>query len=87
MTKFYTLIPIIYLTSSKLMYFALWHPPDVVIWRVSGLLHEEQGDPLEQLVTRHGSHGQVEEQAVQHRDWDIIERAECENASCKSDVN
>ena len=58
------------------MNFTLRDPPDVVIGRVRGLLHEEQGDPLEQLVARHGGHGQVEEQPVQHRDGDVVERAE-----------
>ena len=65
------------------MNFTLRDPPDVVIGRVSGLLHEEQGDPLEQLVTRYGGHGQVEEQPVQHRDGDVVERAELnENDVC-----
>ena len=64
---------IMYLTCSELVYFALRDPPDVVVGRVGGLLHEQQGDPLEQLVARHGCHGQVEEQAVQHRDGDVVE--------------
>ena len=57
------------------MYFTLWHPSDVVIGRIGGLLHEEQSDPLKQLVARHCSHSQVEEQPVQYRDRNVVQRA------------
>lgn len=57
------------------MYFTLRDPPDVMVGRVSCLLHEEQGDPLKQLVPGHGGHGKVKKQTVQHRNGDIIERA------------
>ena len=46
------------------MYLPLRDPPDVVVGRVGGLLHEEEGDPLEQLVAGHSRDGQVEEQPV-----------------------
>ena len=49
-------------------------PPDVVVRRVGCLLHEEQCDPLKQLVAGHGRHGQVKEQTVQHRHRDIVQR-------------
>ena len=49
------------------MDFPLWDSPDVVVGRVGRLLHEEEGDPLKQLVTRHSRDCQVEEQPVQHR--------------------
>ena len=62
-----------YLAGSELVYLPLRDPPDVVVGRVGGLLHEHESDPLEQLVTRHSRHRQVEEQAVQHRDRDEVQ--------------
>ena len=58
------------------MNLSLWDSPDVVVGRVGRLLHEEQGDPLEELVAGHGRHGQVEEEAVQHRERDEVHRTE-----------
>ena len=60
------------LTSCELMNFSLWDPPDVVVGRVGGLLHEQERDSLEELVAGHGRDGQVEEQPVQHREGDEV---------------
>ena len=71
------------LASCELMNFSLWDPPDVVVGRVGSLLHEEQSDPLEELVAGDSRHSQVEEQPVQHRQWDEVhwteERRELQN--------
>ena len=67
-----------HLTSRELMNLPLRDPPDVVVGGVGGLLHEEEGDPLEQLVPRHGRHRQVEEQPVQHREGDEVHGAATE---------
>ena len=48
------------------MDFSLWHPLDVVVGWVRGLLCEQQHDPLKHLVTIESSGGHVEEQPVQH---------------------
>ena len=64
------------LTRSELVDLSLWDSPDVVVGRVGSLLHEEEGDPLEELVPGHRRHGQVEEQPVQHRQWDEVHRTE-----------
>ena len=65
-----------YLAGSELVYLPLRDPPDVVVGRVGSLLHEHEGDPLEQLVTGHRRHRQVEEQAVQHWDGDEVQGTE-----------
>ena len=62
-----------YLAGSELVYLPLRDPPDVVVGRVGGLLHEHESDPLEQLVAGHRRHRQVEEQAVQHRRRDVVQ--------------
>ena len=54
------------------MNFSLWDPPDVVVGRVGGLLHEQERDSLEELVAGHGRDGQVEEEPVQHREGDEV---------------
>ena len=64
------------LAGCELMNLSLWDSPDVVVGRVGRLLHEQQCDPLEQLVAGHSRDGQVEEQAVQHRQGNDVHWAE-----------
>ena len=64
------------LAGCELMNLSLWDSPDVVVGRVGRLLHEQQCDPLKQLVAGQGCHGQVEEQPVQHRQGNDVHRAE-----------
>ena len=49
--------------------------PDVMVGWVGRLLHEEQSDPLEELIAGDGCDGQVEEEAVQDWHGDVVQRS------------
>ena len=44
-----------------------------MIGRIGWLLGEEKGDPLKHLVAIQGSHGQVKEESIQNRGWDVVQ--------------
>ena len=62
----------------------LWDLLDVVVWRIGGLLGEEEENSLEHLVTVQGCDGHVKEQTVQHGLGDVGEDVleECEGDPC-----
>ena len=62
------------------MNLSLWDLLDVVVWRIGGLLGEEEENSLEHLVTVQGCDGHVEEQTVQDSLGNVLENVlqECE---------
>ena len=59
---------------------SLWNFFDIVVWRVGGLLREEQKDSLEHLIAVESCDGHVEEQTVQDSLGNVLENVlqECE---------
>ena len=66
----------------------LWNFLDVVIWRIGGLLCEEEENSLEHLITIQSCDGHVEKEAVQHGlgnvGEDVLE--ECEGDPCNDEL-
>ena len=79
------------LQTSKDVNLPLWDLLDVVVWRIGGLLSEEEENSLEHLIAVQSCHGHVEKQAVQHGlgnvDEDVLEECEGDaNENVREDV-